>query len=124
MFNIDVVEYEPIDVDDWDTRGHYTREAGYYPLITPLYECLMFSAECCLLYAPNESPDIWWGILTTHLIELEHRMGCTFHQSPTQDDLDLFVSITECEDTIHMQCEFFSWIEEQFPDRENDDSRD
>jgi len=121
MFNPDLVEYESNDVDGWDDRGHYTSTISYYPLIGPLHDTLMSAAEDCLLYVPNASRDIWWGILTTHLIELEHQMECRYHQAPEVDDLDLFTSITECGDPIDMRCEFTTWLEDEFPEREEDD---
>lgn len=121
MFNPDLVEYDATDCDGWDDRGHFTRTVSWFPIFGHLHETLMDAAHDCLTYAAHESEDIWWGIYTTYLISCEEGTGCKWHQAPDDSDLERFVEIVKLVDPDEMRFEFTSWLEEEFPEREEDD---
>lgn len=121
MFNPDLVEYDATDCDGWDDRGHFTRTVSWFPIFGHLHETLMDAAHDCLTYAPHESEDIWWGIYTTHIISCEEAMDCRWHEAPDENDLERFVETVKLVDPIEMRLEFTGWLEEEFPEREEDD---
>lgn len=122
MFNRDLVEYDATDCDGWDDRGHFTKTVSWYPLLDHLHNMLIDAADDCLTYASNESEDIWWGIYTTHLIERESDMDCRYHENPDENDFEQFVTVVRMEDPIERRAEFATWLEEEFPEREEDDN--
>jgi len=121
MFNPDLVEYDSNDCDGWDDRGHYTKTVSWFPIFGHLHDTLTSAADDCQAYAPNEPDYIWWGILTTHLIACESAMDCKYHQAPDEHDLERFVQTVLLDDPIEIRAEFTEWLEDEFPEREEDD---
>lgn len=121
MFNPNLVEYDATDCDGWDDRGHFTRTVSWFPIFGHLHETLIDAAHDCLTYAAHESEDIWWGIYTTHIISCEEAMDCRWHEAPDENDLERFVETVKLVDPIEIRSEFTGWLEEEFPEREEDD---
>ena len=116
MLNPDLVEYEAGEIDCWGGGSHYTTLTGYYPILNPLFMTLKEAADCCIEYAPDASPDIWWGIMETHIVSLEEHTGLKYHHPVDDEDLELFAEIVSERDYISSSIE--RWLEDEFPERE------
>jgi hypothetical protein len=48
-------------------------------------------------------------------------MDCKYHHAPDEHDLERFVQTVLIEDPIEIRAEFTEWLEDEFPEREEDD---